>query len=71
MQAWLGKRIYYGWVVVGITALTLLVASGVRAASVFSSNHSKVTSAGAGRRFPLRYQSALCSTASPDRSVVL
>jgi len=33
MQAWLGKRIYYGWIVVGITALTLLVASGVRAAS--------------------------------------
>ena len=32
MQAWLGTRVYYGWVVVGITALTLLVAAGVRAA---------------------------------------
>lgn len=32
LQAWLGKRIYYGWVVVGITALTLLVSSGVRGA---------------------------------------
>ena len=33
VQAWLGQRVYYGWVVVGITALTLLVAAGVRAAS--------------------------------------
>jgi sugar phosphate permease len=33
MQAALGRRIYYGWVVVGITALTILVASGVRTAS--------------------------------------
>lgn len=33
MQAWLGKRIYYGWIVVGVTAFTLLVAAGVRAAS--------------------------------------
>lgn len=33
MQAWLGKRIYYGWIVVGITALTMIVAAGVRAAS--------------------------------------
>ncbi len=33
MQAWLGKRIYYGWVIVGITAFVLLVAAGVRAAS--------------------------------------
>jgi len=32
MQDWLGKRIYYGWVVVGVTALTLLVSSGVRGA---------------------------------------
>lgn len=32
IQAWLGKRIYYGWVVVGITALTLLISSGVRGA---------------------------------------
>jgi sugar phosphate permease len=33
MQSWLGKRIYYGWVIVGVTALVLLVAAGVRAAS--------------------------------------
>ncbi|HEX5164299.1 MAG TPA: MFS transporter, partial [Thermomicrobiales bacterium] len=33
MQAWLGKRIYYGWVVVGVTAFVLLVAAGVRAGS--------------------------------------
>jgi sugar phosphate permease len=33
MQAWLGTRIYYGWVVVAITAVTIIVAAGVRAAS--------------------------------------
>jgi sugar phosphate permease len=33
MQAWLGKRIYYGWIVVAVTAVTLIVAAGVRAAS--------------------------------------
>lgn len=33
MQARLGRRIYYGWIVVAVTAVTLIVASGVRAAS--------------------------------------
>jgi sugar phosphate permease len=32
LQGWLGQRIYYGWVVVGVTALTLLVSAGVRGA---------------------------------------
>jgi sugar phosphate permease len=29
---WLSRRIYYGWIVVGVTALTLLLSSGTRAA---------------------------------------
>lgn len=32
LTAWLSRRVYYGWIVVGITALTVLVAAGVRAA---------------------------------------
>lgn len=32
MANWLGTRTHYGWVVVAITALTLLVAAGVRSA---------------------------------------
>lgn len=32
MQTYLGNRFYYGWIVVAVTFLTLLVAAGVRAA---------------------------------------
>jgi hypothetical protein len=32
MHKAIGKRFYYGWVVVGVTAVTLLVSAGVRSA---------------------------------------
>jgi sugar phosphate permease len=32
LTQWLADRVYYGWIVVGVTALTVLVAAGVRAA---------------------------------------
>ncbi len=32
MQAYLGKRFYYGWIVVAVTFATLLIASGIRSA---------------------------------------
>lgn len=33
LQRWLARRIYYGWIIVGITALALIATAGVRAAS--------------------------------------
>lgn len=31
-HTWLGRRVYYGWIVVGITFLTLLISAGTRSA---------------------------------------
>lgn len=32
MHRWLGQRIYYGWIVVGVTFLALLISAGLRSA---------------------------------------
>ena len=59
MQRALGGRFYYGWVVVAVVFLALLVSAGVRAAPTVLINPLETELGGAGRRSPSPSRSGL------------